>query len=41
MRKINAQMEREGFLTIRGRVNKYYLLKKFGLAGASNVSNEG
>ncbi|MEG0517007.1 MAG: transcriptional regulator [Cetobacterium sp.] len=29
--KINKEMEEKGYLVIKGRVNKEYLLKRFGI----------
>ncbi len=38
MRDINNELREQGYIVIRGRVNKNYLLKKLGI-GAENVSN--
>lgn len=38
MRDINNELKEQGYIVIRGRVNKNYLLKKLGI-GAENVSN--
>lgn len=38
MRDINEELKKQGYIVIRGRVNKNYLLKKLGI-GAENVSN--
>lgn len=31
MKQVNQEMEREGFIIIRGRVNSKYLMKKLGM----------
>lgn len=31
IREINKEMKAKGFLTIRGRVNKFYLLERLGI----------
>lgn len=31
IREINEELKKEGFITIRGRVNKKYLLKRLGI----------
>ncbi|MEG2347994.1 MAG: transcriptional regulator [Cetobacterium sp.] len=38
MREVNDDLKGQGYIVIRGRVNKNYLLKKLGI-GAENVSN--
>ncbi|WP_270749707.1 transcriptional regulator [Fusobacterium hominis] len=38
IREINDEMKSEGYLTIRGRVNKRFLFKKLGIGGEDNVS---
>lgn len=36
---INEEMNKEGYLTITGRVNKEFLFKKIGFKGDANASN--
>lgn len=36
---VNEEMNREGYLTITGRVNKEFLFKKIGFKGEENASN--
>lgn len=31
IREVNKEMKEKGYLTIRGRVNKLYLLERFGI----------
>lgn len=31
IRQLNSELEKKGYLTIRGRVNKDYLLKRLGI----------
>lgn len=31
IRKLNEELKKEGYITIRGRVNKDYLLKRLGI----------
>lgn len=33
IKNLNEELEKKGFLTIRGRVNRLYLLERFGLKG--------
>lgn len=33
MREVNEELEKKGYIIIRGRVNKEYLYKKLGLKG--------
>lgn len=33
MREINEEMQKNGYITIRGRVNKKFLFKKLGIEG--------
>lgn len=39
IKQVNDEMQKEGYITIRGRVNKEYLFKKLGIKGDNNASN--
>ena len=38
MKQVNSEMEKEGYIVIRGRVNSKYLMKKLGIAQEEPVS---
>ena len=38
MKQINSEMEKEGYIVIRGRVNSKYLMKKLGIVSEEPVS---
>jgi hypothetical protein len=38
MKQVNSEMEKEGYIIIRGRVNSKYLMKKLGIAKEEPVS---
>ncbi|BBA50946.1 MAG: transcriptional regulator [Fusobacterium varium] len=38
MRELNNELEEKGYITMRGRINKSYLLKRLGIEGGNNVS---
>lgn len=33
IRELNKEMKEKGFLTIRGRINKFYLFERLGIKG--------
>ncbi|MGL5050615.1 MAG: transcriptional regulator [Cetobacterium sp.] len=39
MKTVNDEMKKEGYMTIRGRVNREFLFKKLGIRGDINASN--
>lgn len=38
MKELNNELEKKGYITMRGRINKNYLLKRLGMEGGNNVS---
>lgn len=38
MKQINTEMQNEGYIVIRGRVNSKYLMKKLGIVSEEPVS---
>lgn len=38
MKELNNELEEKGFITMRGRINKNYLLKRLGMEGGKDVS---
>ncbi|WP_321330531.1 transcriptional regulator [uncultured Ilyobacter sp.] len=38
MKQVNSEMEKEGYIVIRGRVNSKYLMKKLGIVLEEPVS---
>ncbi|ADO83852.1 hypothetical protein [Ilyobacter polytropus] len=38
MKQVNNEMEKEGYIVIRGRVNSKYLMKKLGIVSEEPVS---
>ncbi len=38
MKELNNELEEKGYITVRGRINKNYLLKRLGMEGGNNVS---
>lgn len=38
MKELNNELEKKGYITVRGRINKNYLLKRLGMEGGNNVS---
>lgn len=39
MRDVNDEMQRKGYIVIRGRVNKHFLLEKLGIVGKKEMIN--
>lgn len=37
MKELNNELEKKGYITMRGRINKNYLLKRLGMEGGNNV----
>lgn len=33
MKELNDELEKKGYITVRGRINKNYLLKRLGMEG--------